>query len=98
MRERGGAARGARIARDARGAAGAQGAFRPHAHHHSLHSEQLELLEDKLRELASLPPRESDDRAVALSAVDALRRELALVTRAGLVSVVFGKVGERRRE
>ena len=55
-------------------------------------------MEDKLRELASLPPRESDDRAVALSAVDALRRELALVTRAGLVSVVFGKVGERRRE
>ena len=58
-------------------------------------SEQLELLEEKLRELAALPrgdSRSDDDRAVALSQVDALRKELALVCRAGLPSVVFGKV------
>lgn len=76
-------------------------------------SEQLELLEEKLRELAALPrgdSRSDDDRAVALSQVDALRKELALVCRAGLPSVVFGKVrfllrrwrrtrdGERKRE
>lgn len=57
--------------------------------------EQLELLEEKLRELAALPrgdSRSDDDRAVALSQVDALRKELALVCRAGLPSVVFGKV------
>ena len=60
-------------------------------------SDQLELLEEKLRELASLPRGggDTDDRAVALSAVDALRRELALVTRAGLPAVVFGKVSVR---
>lgn len=69
-------------------------------------SEQLELLEEKLRELAALPrgdSRSDDDRAVALSQVDALRKELALVCRAGLPSVVFGKVnflaeGEREGE
>jgi len=65
-------------------------------------SEQLELLEEKLRELAALPrgdSRSDDDRAVALSQVDALRKELALVCRAGLPSVVFGKVRflEQRR-
>lgn len=72
----------------------------PHPSHKPL-SEQLELLEEKLRELAALPrgdSRSDDDRAVALSQVDALRKELALVCRAGLPSVVFGKVRVQRRE
>jgi hypothetical protein len=67
--------------------------------HHQNHSDALELLEEKLRELASIPvadARRSDDRAVALGQMDALRRELAASARTGLPGVVFGKVREER--
>ena len=55
---------------------------------------QLEMLEDKLRELRllALDPREYDDRTVTLSQLDSLRRELLGTARNSLRQVDFGKV------
>ncbi|EIE26162.1 hypothetical protein COCSUDRAFT_61152 [Coccomyxa subellipsoidea C-169] len=54
---------------------------------------QLEMLEDKLRELRllALDPREYDDRTVTLSQLDSLRRELIGTAKNNLKFVDFGK-------
>lgn len=55
---------------------------------------QLEMLEDKLRELRllALDPREYDDRTVTLSQLDSLRRELIGTAKNNLKYVDFSKV------
>ena len=58
-----------------------------------LHAQsQLEMLEDKLRELRllALDPREYDDKTVTLSQLDSLRRELIMAARNNLKFVEFG--------
>ena len=59
-----------------------------------MHRSQLEMLEDKLRELRllTLDPREYDDKTVTLSQLDSLRRELIVTARNNLKFVEFGKV------
>lgn len=58
-----------------------------------LHAQsQMEMLEDKLRELRllALDPREYDDKTVTLSQLDSLRRELIMAARNNLKFVEFG--------
>ena len=59
---------------------------------------QLELVEDKLRELRllTLDPREYDDRTVTMSQLDRVRQELLATARSELRYVTFGKVRSRR--
>ncbi|KAI3427948.1 hypothetical protein D9Q98_006338 [Chlorella vulgaris] len=54
-------------------------------------SEQLEYLEDKLREYRFLEPAELENKAVLLGQLDAVRRELVEVVDRFLPHVVFGK-------
>ncbi|PSC72553.1 ALG-2 interacting isoform B [Micractinium conductrix] len=54
-------------------------------------SEQLEYLEDKLREYRFLEPSELDNKAVLLSQLDAVRRELVEVVGAVAQHITFGK-------
>ena len=56
---------------------------------------QLELVEDKLRELRllTLDPREYDDKTVTLSQLDRVRQELLATAKGELKYVTFGKVG-----
>ena len=58
---------------------------------------QLELVEDKLRELRllTLDPREYDDRTVTMSQLDRVRQELLATARSELRYVTFGKVRSR---
>lgn len=55
---------------------------------------QLELVEDKLRELRllTLDPREYDDKTVTLSQLDRVRQELLATAKGELKYVTFGKV------
>ena len=59
---------------------------------------QLELVEDKLRELRllTLDPREYDDRTVTMSQLDRVRQELLATARSELRCVTFGQVRSRR--
>ena len=59
---------------------------------------QLELVEDKLRELRllTLDPREYDDRTVTMSQLDRVRQELLATARSELRHVTSGKVRSRR--
>ena len=59
---------------------------------------QLELVEDKLRELRllTLDPREYDDKTVTLSQLDRVRQELLATAKGELKYVTFGKVRSRR--
>ena len=58
---------------------------------------QLELVEDKLRELRllTLDPREYDDKTVTLSQLDRVRQELLATAKGELKYVTFGKVRPR---
>lgn len=53
-------------------------------------SEQLEYLEDKLREYRFLEPGDDEHKAVVLSQLDSVRRELIEVVRARAHHVLFG--------
>ena len=55
---------------------------------------QLELVEDKLRELRllTLDPREYDDKTITLSQLDRVRQELLATAKGELKYVTFGKV------
>ncbi|GAB4822946.1 hypothetical protein N2152v2_009992 [Parachlorella kessleri] len=53
--------------------------------------EQLEFLEDKLREYRNLDAREEDNKAVVLAQLDNVRRELVEVTQNRMGHVTFGK-------
>ncbi|KAK9843291.1 hypothetical protein WJX74_009912 [Apatococcus lobatus] len=53
--------------------------------------EQLELLEDKLREYRSLDAQQADDKTMVLSQLDSLRRELVTAAHDNFSRVVFGK-------
>ena len=59
-----------------------------------MHRIQLELVEDKLRELRllTLDPREYDDKTVTLSQLDRVRQELLATAKGELKYVTFGKV------
>eukprot|EP00891_Asterochloris_glomerata_P005510 jgi/Astpho2/5510/Aster-x1296 len=54
-------------------------------------SEQLELVEDKLRDFRTLSDDDGDDKTVALSQLDSLRRELISCAKDRLPLVVFAK-------
>jgi len=60
----------------------------------SLDRIQLELVEDKLRELRllTLDPREYDDKTVTLSQLDRVRQELLATAKGESKYVTFGKV------
>ncbi|KAK9863855.1 hypothetical protein WJX84_010823 [Apatococcus fuscideae] len=53
--------------------------------------EQLELLEDKLREYRCLDAQQADDRTMVLSQLDSLRRELVTAAHDSFSRIIFGK-------